>query len=249
MIISTSTNNQAYLTTQNTVTADVNKPNTTVNSVDERVSAVVEDESKQNSFKIAERLAERSKEPATQQKEALDSIASLQTTKSVLSDMETVATQLNEAIDQDASASSTKSKEKVIELRAELKDLNSQLKDVQSDDTAKVIVSDDKEVTVKFNSNEISSIAETLSKIELSEDSVSMKEHLSGEKGLMNQIAQTRSELQALLQDVDTPQLSVDSRSVKQSSEISKSSMLNEVGAKQLSGTSTSADVAVSILS
>ncbi len=249
MIISTPTNNQAYLTTQNTVTADVNKPSTAVNNVDERVSAVVEDESKQNNLKIAERLAERSKEPATQQKEAQDSIASLQTTKSVLSDLESVATQLNEAIDEDAAVSSTQSQEKVTELRAELKDLTSQLKDVQSDDTAKVVASDDQEVTVKFNSNEISSIAETLSKIELSEDSTAVKEQLSGEKGLMSQIAKTRTELQASLQDANASQLSVDSRSAQESSEASKNSMLDKVGAKQLSGTSTSADVAVSILS
>lgn len=248
MIISTPTNNQAYLTTQNTVTADVNKPSTAVNNIDERVSAVVEDEPKHKSVKIAERLAERSKEPAMQQKEAQDSIASLQTSNRVLTDLETVATQLNKAIDENDAASSNQSREKVTELRAELKDLTSQLHNVQNDEESEV-ATDDKEVKVRFNSSEISSLAETLSKIELAEDPASMKEQLSGEKGLVNQIAKTRSELQASLQDVNAPQLTVDSRSLQQSGESSKSSMLNEVGAKQLSGTSTSADVAVSILS
>jgi len=248
MIISTPTNNQAYLTTQNTVTADVNKPSTAVNNIDERVSAVVEDEPKHKSIKIAERLAERSKEPAMQQKEAQDSIASLQTSNRVLTDLETVATQLNKAIDENDAASSNQNREKVTELRAELKDLTSQLHNVQNDEESEV-ATDDKEVRVRFNSSEISSLAETLSKIELAEDPASMKEQLSGEKGLVNQIAKTRSELQASLQDVNAPQLTVDSRSLQQSGESSKSSMLNEVGAKQLSGTSTSADVAVSILS
>ncbi len=248
MIVSVPTNNQAYLNTQNTVSADVNKPSTAVNNVDERVNAVVEKDNENSSLKIAERLAERSNQPAQQQKEEQDSIASLQTTKNTLSELETVATKLNEAIEKDDAATSAESQEKVTELRAELKDLTSQLKNAQSDEESKVAASDDKEVTVKFNSSEISLIAETLSTIELTEDSASVKQQLYGESGLMSQIEQTRSKLEASLQEAGGMQ-SVDTRVAQESSEASKNSMLDEVGAKQLSGTSTSADVAVSILS
>ncbi len=224
MIISTQMNNQAYLTTQNTVTADVNKPNTAVNNIDERVNAVVEEDSKQSTLKIAERLAERSNQPALQQKEAQNSLASQQNADKVLSELEVVATKLNEAAEADEVVSSNQSKEKVTELRAELKDLAAQLKDVQSETEPKA-GTEGKEVKVRFNSSEISSLAETLSKIELAEDSTSVKEQLSGEKGLVNEIAKTRSELQASLQDANSPQITVDNRSAQQSSEASKNSI------------------------
>ncbi len=251
MVISIPTNNQAYITTQNTVTADVNKPNTAVNNVDERVNAVVEDND-ETSIKIADRLAERSNLPAYQQKETQNTLADLQNTKSVLSDMENVATQLNEALEQE-DAISGENNDKVAQLRAQLKDLTKQLKDVQGGEDsseAQVAAGNDKEVKVKFNSSEISSIAETLNKIELTEDSKSVaKEHLSGEAGLMNKLAQTRSALDTQLQDAYATHSSVDGSRAQETSAASKSSMLDESGAKHLTGTKTTADVAVSILS
>ncbi len=248
MIISVPTNNQAYLTTQNTVTADVNKPSTAVNNIDERVNAVVDD-NEQTSIKVADRLAERSNLPAYQQKEAQNTLAHMQNTKSVLAEMEAVATQLKDAIDQDDADNG----EKVAQLRSQLNDLNKQLKGVQDTNAATtetVASGEEKEVKVKFNSSEISSIAETLNKIELTEDSKSVaKEHLSGEAGLMNKLAQTRSALDTQLQDAYATHSSVDGSRAQETSAASKSSMLDESGAKQLTGTKTTADVAVSILS
>ncbi len=250
MVISLVTNNQAYLTTQNTVNADVNKPGTAVNKVDERVNTVVED-NKESSLKIADRLAERSNQPALQQKEEQNTLANLQNTKSVLSDLENVASQLSEAIEKEDAAEGS---ETVAQLRAQLKDLTKQLKTIQGEEQSSSdqtnSVGGDKEVTVKFNGSELSSIAETLNKIELTEDSQAMaKQHLSGEAGLMNKLAQTRSQLDMQLQDAYATHSIVDNSSVQQASEVSKSSMLDESGAKQLTGTKTTADVAVSILS
>lgn len=248
MIISVPTNNQAYLTTQNTVTADVNKPSTAVNNIDERVNAVVDD-NEQTSIKIADRLAERSNLPAYQQKEAQNTLAHMQNTKSVLAEMEAVATQLKDAIDQDDADNG----EKVAQLRSQLNDLNKQLKGVQDTNAATtetVASGEEKEVKVKFNSSEISSIAETLSKIELTDDSKAVAKHqLSGEAGLLSQLAKTRSELDAQLQGAYATHSSVDGQAVQQTSEASKSSMLEPSGAKQLAGTQTTPDVAVSILS
>ncbi|WP_165311091.1 hypothetical protein [Vibrio ziniensis] len=248
MIISVPTNNQAYLNTQSTVTADVNKPSTAVNNIDERVNAVVDD-SDETSIKIADRLAERSNQPSYQQKEAQNSLAQLQNTKSVLADMENVASQLNKAIEQDDAEGS----EKVAKLRAQLTDLTKQLKDVQGEEASSVQANnanEEKEVKVKFNSSEISSIAETLSKIELTDDSKSvMKQQLSGEAGLMSELAKTRSELDMQMQDAFANHSTVDTEVAQQASAASRSSMLEPSGAKQLAGTQTTADVAVSILS
>lgn len=248
MIISVPTNNQAYLTTQNTVTADVNKPSTAVNDIDERVNAVVDD-NEQTRIKIADRLAERSNLPAYQQKEAQNTLAHMQNTKSVLSEMESVASQLNEAIDQD----DAQGNEKIAQLRAQLKDLNKQLKDAHTPEASGSSTSatgEEKEVKVKFNSSEISSIAETLSKIELTEDSKPIaKQHLSGDAGLMSQLAKTRAELDTQLQDAYASHSTADSQSVQQASTASKSTMLEPNGAQQLAGTQTTPEVAVSILS
>ncbi|MEI8655967.1 MULTISPECIES: hypothetical protein [Vibrio] len=244
MIISVPSNNQAYLTTQNTVTADMNKPSTAVNNIDEHVNAVVED-SDETSIKIADRLAERSNLPAYQQKEAQNTLAHMQNTKSVLSEMESVASQLNQVIDQDEAVDG----EKVAQLRTQLKDLTKQLNDVQSSEQ-KSIRADDREVTVKFNASEISSIAETLSKIEITDDSkLIAKQHLSGEAGLMDQLAKTRSKLDAQLQQAFGTHSVTNSVDAEQSSVASKNSMLDPTGAKQLAGTETTANIAVSILS
>ncbi len=238
MVISAPVNNSAYVTTN----AEVNKFDSTVNSVDQRVNAVVEDNNPQSSLKIAERLSERSEQPAWQQKNQEGELASLQSTKRVLTNMENVANQLNEAIEVEDS-------EKVSQLRAQLKELTAQVNSAQSDESKSKGDSEGDEVKVKFNSSEMSSIAETLAKTDLTDNSApEIKELLLGEGGLMSQITQVRNELDAQVQEAFTANTAVDTSAAIETSQASKESMLDASGAKQLNGTNTSADITVSIL-
>ncbi len=242
MVISAPVNNSAYVTNTH---AEVNKFDSTANNVDQRVNAVVEDGNPQSSLKIAERLSERSEQPAWQQKNQEGELASLQSTKRALTNMENVANQLNEAID----VQDVEDNEKVSQLRAQLKELTAQLNSSQSDESKNKSDSEGDEVKVKFNSSEMSSIAETLAKTDLTGSSQSeIKKLLTGEVGLMNQIATVRNDIENRIQNAYSDDLVVDNDNANEASQASKKRMLDASGAKQLNGTSTSADITVSIL-
>lgn len=242
MIISVPANNPASVISTN---ADINKFDSTASNVDQRVNAVVEANSEQSSLKIAERLAERSEQPAWQQKSQEGELALLQSTKRILVDMESIADQLNEAID----LQSVEGNEKISQLRSQLKGLTAQLESSQIDESKGKTDPEGKEVKVKFNSSEMSSIAETLAKTDLSEGSASvMKKLLTGQGGLKSQITQVRSELDTQLEQAVTSSSAVDNNTAVEASQASKEAMLDASGAKQLNGTSTSADITVSIL-
>ncbi len=241
MVISAPVNNSAYVTTN----AEVNKFDSTVNSVDQRVNAVVEDKNPQSSLKIAERLSERSEQPVWQQKNQEGELASLQSTKRILVDMENVANHLNEAMN----FQGVEGNEKVSQLRVQLKDLTAQLESAQTKEMKSRADSEGNEVKVKFNSSEMSSIAETLAKTDLTNNSApKIKKLLSGDGGLMSQITQVRNELDARVQEAFTANSAVDTSAAIETSQASKESMLDASGAKQLNGTNTSADITVSIL-